>query len=1678
MKRKIASILLVILSACLLAGVAVAAAQGASQTAYRAPDVASRALYAPDDLTPTDYITVTTTGDEGGLSERCDTVVTCTLRRAINQVRWHSAPSRVFRIAFDIPITDTGYDSDAGAWIIAVDSDNSSSEPFAFRDFGTSGQVIIDGWTQPDYESKRADAPRIVLRGDNYKGVFTLTGGNNVIRGLAFQGFGDWMVSVPGTSNNLVEENWFGLTVTGTDIYLRNLAYPEDGSGEAGIYVQSGGATNTVQNNILVGFKGVAINVDSDNSFILSNTVGTRADGTVPDIRPERHCKPNARYYNWFAGAGVDVGGHNNLIQNNRVVGMLFQSDDPLNTPDDAIAVTGWNHVVRYNIIGLTSDDVPFGVCDEGIYIGGASGGHSIQILTNTIVGPHGEAGIKVAGGQFGYDLNQITAHGNVIRDTAFQAFAFGKLLPSTLREFNPAVVTSIVGVNVIGTDGANSECADCTVELFLDRVDMVTETLESLATVTADANGDWAATLPRTLAITEGIRTASTTAHDGQITHPSGVYSTGMTTRISVIYTQTGAPSPVPPVPPAPLPPAPIVSISYMPPPTVVTTYTTIITVNSATDPDDQLNYVCYATGLTGKTPQSPCTLRRALVEADSLMDEDPTVRPVLIRFDIPTSDPQYDAANGVWIIQVADVTTTVQLDAFPTLGSTDIAKSGQVVIDGWTQPDYESKRADAPRIIVRGPQNREVLGHGLVVNGNGNTVRGLAFQDLRMVLQFNHGYNVIEDNWFGLSVDGQSIYLKNEDAPEDGSGQSGVTLAANASSNLIKNNRLAGYRGAALNVESDDSYIVGNTVGTRADGTVSEVAFSRWCRPNARYYNWFGGAGVEVGGKRNQVKDNIIAGLLWYSADPENTPDTALEVKGQDHLVQNNRIGVDANDQEVGTCGRGIVIGSEYTNILTNTVVRTKLEAFRLDGTVVEINAVYLQGNVARDNTGPGASLLKFGTTVPEARAIFTPAQVITIAGTLAEGVSGEEAPCPYCRVELFLDDLDDITDTYETLAVAYADVNGDWTATLPRPLVITEGIRTASTILNYGVIPGFDYPSTSRFSLVYSQTGAVPPSPPPDPVPSLPPVIPDPVYAAPPEPPVSYVTHITVTTSDDGNYANTCADVAADQCCLRRAINQVNALAAGARPARIAFDIPTSDAGHDLAGFWTITLTSALPAVTGGQVTFDGSTQPNARSGAPAIIILRDSNAGADLQLGETQYEDSYIVRGLAFQSVMISMTGDGNIIEDNWMGLTDDGADIYFPSDSSLNDNKAIIQGASDSGHHLIQNNILAGSRTNAINVQSDDNLIEGNAIGLAANGTIPITPAAGTICKPDETTDNWFGGGGIYLTGERNRIISNTIAGLLIRGSATTTPPDAIALPSGLDNLIQNNRIGQSAAGDDLWTCGSGLDLGSSFNRVYSNTIAGSFKEGIFINGTVIAINANAVRGNVISDCVAAIEFGDAVPEALSLFQPALATVISGTAVSGISDDDCPYCWVDVYLDDDDSTVEALEHLGATIADVNGRWSLTLPAPLASNQGLRTISTARDYGVINMFEAETSSKLSILFTEQPPTAPSSVTITPPTSGLVVGQPCTFVANVLPVTATLPITYTWQATDYTPQVASGGPQNSASFTWSSAGDKHVTVTVANGIGSPVSHHVSVTITSGDLFEVYLPIVLKNL
>ena len=95
---------------------------------------------------------------------------------------------------------------------------------------------------------------------------------------------------------------------------------------------------------------------------------------------------------------------------------------------------------------------------------------------------------------------------------------------------------------------------------------------------------------------------------------------------------------------------------------------------------------------------------------------------------------------------------------------------------------------------------------------------------------------------------------------------------------------------------------------------------------------------------------------------------------------------------------------------------------------------------------------------------------------------------------------------------------------------------------------------------------------------------------------------------------------------------------------------------------------------------------------------------------------------------------------------------------------------------------------------------------------------------------------------------------------------------------------------------------------------------------------------------------------------------------------------------------------------------------------------------------------------------------TVDISGPTAGHTANEHA-FIASVSPPTATLPITYTWQAAGQSPLSSTGGISDTVSFIWDTPGVKVISVTAEN-IGSEVSKTFSTIIG----LRIYLPAILK--
>lgn len=513
----------------------------------------------------------------------------------------------------------------------------------------------------------------------------------------------------------------------------------------------------------------------------------------------------------------------------------------------------------------------------------------------------------------------------------------------------------------------------------------------------------------------------------------------------------------------PSPLPAAPDATIQAY-------TYNSVITVTSGTDPNDNMSETCY-TGTS--TDRSPCTLRRAIVESRSMSGGE---LPVLIRFDIPQNAGEgYDSSLGIWEIEVYN---TTDLYAFRRL-------KGQVIIDGDTQP---GGRAEGPKIFVIGPGTGQKTGFvvGDVAGDDEIIIRGLGLQNFKTHMYVNTDDNLIEACWFGLSTDGTTLTSGDISEPEGGSA---IGMTAGSDRNIIRNNRFAGFYGAAVAIRGNTHEFTGNWIGMRADGTVPIPAqFDK--HPCSGSSTWNGGSGITIEGDDHQIggpdvsDGNRFAGLYLDVFGLSEQP-FAIQFTGatENALVQHNIIGLDGASDPIGICGRGLKLsnGPLGTQVINNTFVETGLSAILMNHWTLNGNT--LRGNTIQrrdawpgeqgDNTFPEGAVA-YGSEVPQALKSFQPAVVTEIDGTSVTGVSGTSEhgqACAYCTIELFRDDTDSVTEALQSLGTVTADASGNWSATLPAPLADGQGLRTMSTVPDEWTIDDLEGGTTSNLSRLYT-------------------------------------------------------------------------------------------------------------------------------------------------------------------------------------------------------------------------------------------------------------------------------------------------------------------------------------------------------------------------------------------------------------------------------------------------------------------------------------------------------------------------------------------------------------------------------------------------------------------------------
>jgi CSLREA domain-containing protein len=306
-------------------------------------------------------------------------------------------------------------------------------------------------------------------------------------------------------------------------------------------------------------------------------------------------------------------------------------------------------------------------------------------------------------------------------------------------------------------------------------------------------------------------------------------------------------------------------------------------------------------------------------------------------------------------------------------------------------------------------------------------------------------------------------------------------------------------------------------------------------------------------------------------------------------------------------------------------------------------------------------------------------------------------------------------------------------------------------------------------------------------------------------------------------------------------------------------IVFDAQVFDPG-------TIDLASALPALSTGSDTVDGSGADVILDGGGKAIACLDIVASSDNTIKGLEIYDCYT-------GVDIREGAQGNVV-----GGTTEG-----------------------------ERNIISGHYYYGVRIYetgTDDNVVKGNYLG---------TNASGTAALPNRVNGMYIAVGAQNNTVEDNLISGNGQRGVYIRASGTN------------DNTIRGNFIGTNASGTGaLPNEGPGVHIaeGAQDNTIGgtsasdANIIAFNDGDGVQVDGA--STTGNTIRRNSIhSNGEKGIELVSGGNEEL---EP--PTITGFGSVEGTS---CSNCTIDIYSDGDD---EGEVHEGFTTADGSGNWSFS------------------------------------------------------------------------------------------------------------------------------------------------------
>ena len=266
----------------------------------------------------------------------------------------------------------------------------------------------------------------------------------------------------------------------------------------------------------------------------------------------------------------------------------------------------------------------------------------------------------------------------------------------------------------------------------------------------------------------------------------------------------------------------------------------------------------------------------------------------------------------------------------------------------------------------------------------------------------------------------------------------------------------------------------------------------------------------------------------------------------------------------------------------------------------------------------------------------------------------------------------------------------------------------------------------------------------------------------------------------------------------------------------------------------GVKTITLLNALPDIT-DPVVIDATTQPG-YAGTPLVEIdglATGSASGLTIKAGGST------VRGLAIgnfrNNAGILLNGcDNNLIQGNYVGVAADGTTQRQNSRGIVltNSSNNVIGGTTAAAR-----NVISGNGSSGIDIDGDSNVIQGNFIGTNAAGTAQISSPGGVSINNPSSTNNLIGG---TAAGAGN-LISGHQFGISTQGPGTTIQGNLIGTDVTGTKKIPNSTRGIQAFGEN--TLVGGLTPGAR------NVISGN-GDGLFIRGAGSKVEGNYIGTDI------------------------------------------------------------------------------------------------------------------------------------------------------------------------------------------------------------------------------------